>query len=64
MLHWIWCSLFLIHEKNPGSMNTYLISCIYVYACVRICSILDILIIVVLPVIFSQTRFEKKPEFN
>lgn len=32
--------------------------------CVRICNILDILIIVVLLVILSQTLFGKKLEFN
>lgn len=52
MLNWIWCSLFLIHEKNLVSMHTYLISCIDLHVCVRICSILDVLITVVLPVIF------------
>lgn len=64
MLHWIWCSLFLIQEKNPVSMHAYLISCIDLYVCIRICNILDILITVVLPVILSQTLFEKKLEFN
>lgn len=45
-------------------MHTYLISCIDLYVCIRICNILDILITVVLPVILSQTLFEKKLEFN
>lgn len=46
------------------SVLTYLISCIGLYVCVRICTILDILITVVLLVISSQTLFGKKLEFS
>lgn len=45
-------------------MHTYLIGCIDLSVCVRICSILDILISVVLLVILSQTLFGKKLQFN
>lgn len=46
------------------SVHTYLISCIDLYVRVRICSVLDILITVVLLVVLSQTLFGKKLEFN
>ena len=55
----------LSQEKNPVSVHTYLISCIDLYVCVRVCSVLGILITLVLFVIFlSQTLFGKKLELN
>lgn len=60
MLHRIWCSFFLSQEKNPVFVHTYLISCIDLCVCVRICSILDILITVVSLVIFVSNSLWKE----